>query len=140
MTPRATMSTRVLETIDIITATLSTPGFWSTSLVRFLGVDGHEGAVRELREGVDLGERHVVLHEQPRELREDRREAVQLRPGDAERGDHVLRPEVHVGQDRGEVAAPYVVRVLLGHLLDVDPAHVAEDERGQLADPVVDDA
>ena len=32
MTPRATMSTRVLETIDIITAILSTPGFCSTSL------------------------------------------------------------------------------------------------------------
>jgi hypothetical protein len=26
------MSTRVLETIDIITAILSTPGFWRTSL------------------------------------------------------------------------------------------------------------
>ena len=34
MTPRATMSTRVLETIDIITAILSTPGFSSTSLAR----------------------------------------------------------------------------------------------------------
>src|SRR4051795_11580735 len=34
ITPRATMSTRVLETIDIITAILSTPGFWSTSLAR----------------------------------------------------------------------------------------------------------
>src|SRR5207302_263305 len=33
-TPRATMSTRVLETIDIITAILSTPGLDSTSLVR----------------------------------------------------------------------------------------------------------
>ena len=32
MTPRATMSTRVLETIDIITAILSTPGFCRTSL------------------------------------------------------------------------------------------------------------
>src|SRR6185503_12551645 len=32
ITPRATMSTRVLETIDIITAILSTPGFCSTSL------------------------------------------------------------------------------------------------------------
>ena len=32
ITPRATMSTRVLDTIDIITAILSTPGFCSTSL------------------------------------------------------------------------------------------------------------
>ena len=34
MTPRATMSTRVLETIDIITAILSTPGLLSTSFAR----------------------------------------------------------------------------------------------------------
>jgi hypothetical protein len=32
MTPRATMSTRVLETMDIITAILSTSGLLSTSL------------------------------------------------------------------------------------------------------------
>jgi hypothetical protein len=32
MTPRATMSTRVLETIDIITAIFSTPSFFSTSI------------------------------------------------------------------------------------------------------------
>ena len=34
MTPRATMSTRVLETIDIITAIFSTPSFFSTSIAR----------------------------------------------------------------------------------------------------------
>ena len=34
MTPRATMSTRVLETIDIITAIFSTPSFSRTSLAR----------------------------------------------------------------------------------------------------------
>ena len=34
MTPRATMSTRVLETIDIITAIFSTPSFCSTCLAR----------------------------------------------------------------------------------------------------------
>ncbi len=32
ITPRATMSTRVFDTIDIITAILSTPGLVSTSL------------------------------------------------------------------------------------------------------------
>ena len=32
ITPLATMSTRVLETIDIITAIFSTPSFWRTSL------------------------------------------------------------------------------------------------------------
>ena len=34
ITPRATMSTRVLETIDIITAIFSTPSFFRTSLAR----------------------------------------------------------------------------------------------------------
>ena len=33
-----------------------------------------------------------------------------------------------------------MVGVRLGDLLDVDAAHVREDERGQLADPVPDDA
>ena len=42
ITPRATMSTRVLDTIDIITAILSTPGFDSTSLAspHVLATDG----------------------------------------------------------------------------------------------------
>ena len=42
MTPRATMSTRVLETIVIITAIFSTPGFGRTSLARpqALATDG----------------------------------------------------------------------------------------------------
>ena len=34
ITPRATMSTRVLETIDIITAIFSTPSFFRTSIAR----------------------------------------------------------------------------------------------------------
>ena len=34
ITPRATMSTRVLETIDIITAIFSTPSLRSTSIAR----------------------------------------------------------------------------------------------------------
>jgi hypothetical protein len=33
------MSTRVFDTIDIITAILSTPGFESTSFVRFLAYE-----------------------------------------------------------------------------------------------------
>ena len=87
MTPRATMSTRVLETIDIITAILSTPGFSSTSLasphaLRTLGIaadlavvgrpaavgaDGVEerqraaaGADHEPEVAVELG--HVARH------------------------------------------------------------------------------
>ena len=38
MTPRATMSTRVLETIDIITAILSTPGFVQHELRQAAGL------------------------------------------------------------------------------------------------------
>src|SRR5437763_5809930 len=103
-------------------------------------VHGHERAVLELRQRVDLREGHVVLEEQPGERSEDRREPVQLRPGDAERGDHVLRPEVHPRQDRGEVATANPFRARLGDLLDVDPAHVAEHVGRKLADPVVDHA
>ena len=42
MTPRATMSTRVLETIDIITAIFSTPSFCRTAFARphALATDG----------------------------------------------------------------------------------------------------
>ena len=47
MTPRATMSTRVLETIDIITAILSTPGLDRTSLAS-------PPALRDARVAADL--------------------------------------------------------------------------------------
>jgi hypothetical protein len=95
-------------------------------------------ARNEPDQGVDLGERHVVLHEELCELRQDRRELVELGARDAHGRDRVLGPEVHARQDRGEVAAADVVGVLLGHLLDIDAAHVGEDEGGQLADAVVD--
>ena len=39
-----------------------------------MGVERDEAAVIELPERVDLSERHVVLEEEPRELREDRRD------------------------------------------------------------------
>ena len=176
------MSTRVLETIDIITAILSTPGFWSTSLASpqalvtdrvaadlavvgrlatvgadgveqrqraaagadhqsevavelghvaghaavvlgidllarelerrrlaglagllvadaelvqerllpraglvlhvHVGVEGDKRAVLELAERVDLGQRHVVLQEQPRQPGDDRRQPVERRARD----------------------------------------------------------
>ena len=44
------------------------------------------------------------------------------------------------GRSRREVAARDVVRMLLGDLLDVDPAHVGEQHHRALADPVPDDA
>src|SRR5262249_20245209 len=42
-------------------------------------------------------------------------------------------------EDGGHVRPRDVIGVLLGHLLDVDPAHVAEDEHGQLATAVPGD-
>ena len=47
ITPRATMSTRVLETIDIITAILSTPGFCEHEL-------GQAAGLRDRRVAADL--------------------------------------------------------------------------------------
>ena len=64
----------------------------------------------------------------------------ELRAGDAGRGDHLLRLEVGDRQQVGEVAAADVVGVLLGDLLDVDPAHVAEQHQRPLCGPVPDDA
>ena len=80
----------------------------------------------ELAERVDLGERHVVVDEQPGQPGEDRRQPVERRAGDADRGDHLLGLEVGrtAGCSRSARAAD-VVGVLLGDLLDVDAAHVA---------------
>ena len=105
-----------------------------------VGVERHEAAVLELGERVDLGERHVALAEQPRQPGQDRREAVERAAGHARGGDHLLGLEVGERQQVGEVAAPDVVGVLLGHLLDVDPAHVAEQHQRPLAGAVPDHA
>jgi len=74
------------------------------------------------------------------ELGEDRRQAVQGRAGDPQRGDDLLGLPVRERAQRREVPAGDVVRVLLGHLLDVDPAHVGEEHDRLLADAVPDDA
>ena len=105
-----------------------------------VGVERHERAVLELAERVDLGQRHVVLQEQPREPAEDRRQAVERRAADAERGDQLLGLPVRERTDRGEVRAGDVIGMLLGDLLDVDPAHVGEQHHRALANPVPDDA
>jgi hypothetical protein len=47
---------------------------------------------------------------------------------------------VREGQEVGEVAAADVVGMLLGHLLDVDSAHVAEQHHRLLRGPVPDHA
>jgi hypothetical protein len=105
-----------------------------------VGVERHEAAVLELRERVDLRERHVAVPEQTGEARDDRSEPVELGAGHARVGDHLLRLEVGEGEEVREVAAPDVVGVVLGHLLDVDPAHVAEQDQRPLGSAVPDDA
>ena len=78
--------------------------------------------------------------EEARQPRQDRREPVERGARNPGRGDHLLGLEVREGEQVGEVAAAHVVRVLLGHLLDVDPAHVAEQHQRALAGAVPDDA
>ena len=105
-----------------------------------VGIERHEGAVLQLGERVDLGERHVVVEEQPGEASEYGRGALQRLAGDTGRGDDLLGLEVGERFERREVAAADVVRVLLGDLLDVDPAHVAEQHQGLLGRAIPDNA
>ena len=61
-----------------------------------------------------------------------RRGPVQLGAGHPAAGDDLLGPEVGDRVEVGEVAAADVVGVLLGDLLDVDAAHVAEEHHRAL--------
>ena len=56
------------------------------------------------------------------------------------RGDQLLGHEVGERQQGREVALGDVLRVLLGDLLDVDAAHVAEDHHRQAREAVPGDA
>ena len=104
-------------------------------------VERDEAAVLELAERVDLGQRHVVLGEQPREPGEDRRDRGSARlPVTPVWAITSLARKSGASIEVREVAAPDVVGVLLGDLLDVDAAHVAEEHHRALADPVPDDA
>ena len=93
----------------------------------------HAADILELGERVDLGEHHVVLAEQPREPPDDRHQPGQRLPGQAHRRDHLLGLVVRERSQRGEVRAAHPVRVARGDLLDVDPAHVGEDQDRALA-------
>ena len=103
-------------------------------------VEGDEAAVGQLGQRVDLGQCHVVVAEEAGELGQDRRRPVELGAGDPGRGDRLLGLEVGDRQQVGEMAAADVVGVALGHLLDVDPAHVAEQHQRLLRGAVPDDA
>ncbi len=105
-----------------------------------VGVEGDEAAVGQLGQRVDLGQGHVAVAEEPGEAGEDRRRAVELGAGDTGRGDHLLGLEVGDRHQVGHVAAADVVGVGPGDLLDVDPAHVAEQHQRPLRGAVPDHA
>src|SRR5262249_9386932 len=104
-----------------------------------VAVEHQEAAVAELAEGIDLGERQVVAEEDLDQRRDDRDQAVEIVAGHADGGDRLLRTVGAPRENGREVHARHVLRVLLRHLLDVDAAHVAEDEDRQLPSPVPGD-
>ncbi len=101
-----------------------------------MGVEGDERAVGEPRERVDLGQGHVVVALQARKAGEHRGRAVELGAGHATTRHRLLCLEIGDRMEVGEMTAPDVVGVLLGNLLDVDPAHVAEQHHRPLGTPV----
>jgi hypothetical protein len=105
-----------------------------------VAVEADETAVSEARQRVDLGEGQPVRLENARQCRRDRCEPVEVRAGDADGGDQLLRHEVGERQQRREVALGDVCRVLLGDFLDVDAAHVAEDHHRLPCEAVPGDA
>jgi hypothetical protein len=74
---------------------------------------------------------------EPGESREHRGGPGQLAAGQpARRRDNLLGAEVGNGLEVRQMAAADVVGVLLGDLLDVDAAHVAEEHHRALGSPV----
>ena len=105
-----------------------------------VGVERDEAAVLQLGERVDLGERHVAVAEELGEPGDDGGEALERLAGHAGGGDHLLGLVVGDRLQVRDVTAPDVVGVLLGHLLDVDPAHVGEQDQRLLGGAVPDHA
>ena len=103
-------------------------------------VECHEGAVGELGQRVDLGQRQVAFLEQPCQAGEDGGQARQRAAGHAGGGNRLLGLEIRHGEEVGVVPPADVVGVGLGHLFDVDPAHVGEEHHRLLARPVPDHA
>ena len=95
-------------------------------------VERDEGAVGEAGDGVDLGEGHVVVTLQAGEAGEHAARLAELAAGHAAAGDGLLGLEVGDRVQVREVAAADVVGVILGDLLDVDAAHVAEEHHRAL--------
>ena len=104
-----------------------------------MAVEHQELAVLGLAERVDLGERQVVAQEDLDQRGDDRRQLVQVVAADAGRRDRLLGDVRRERHERREVGARDVLGMLLGDLLDVDAAHVAEDQDRQLAAAVPGD-
>ena len=106
-----------------------------------VGVERYERAVRQRAERVDLGERHVVLDEQPRQARRAiGTSLLQRRAGDARGGDHLLGLEVRTGQDVREVPRPTLSGCSSATCSMSMPADGREDDHRALARAVPDDA
>jgi len=103
-------------------------------------VECDEAAVGELSQRIDLGQRHVVVAHEAGKARENRSGPGERGAGDARVRDDLLGAEVRGVDQVREMAAAHVVRVLLGHLLDVDAAHVGEQHQRALARAVPDNA
>ena len=101
ITPRATMSTRVFETIDIITAILSTPGLLSTEL-------GQPARLRDRRVAADL----AVVGRAPAV----RAHGVEQRQRAAAGADHEAEVAVELGHVAGHAAVVLGVHLLAGEL------------------------
>jgi hypothetical protein len=101
-----------------------------------VAVEHEDAAVLRLADRVDLGERQVVALEDVDEHLHDRRELAEVFAGDAGRGDGLLRLVGLEGQQVRDVRPRDVLGVLLGDLLDVDAAHVGEDDDGALPSTV----
>ena len=104
-----------------------------------VAVEDEEAAVPGLPERIDLGERQIVAEEDLDQRGDDGRQAVQVLAAHPDGGDRLLCLVGREREERGDVDLAHVLGVLLGDLLDVDAAHVAEDEDGELPPPVPGD-
>ena len=104
-----------------------------------VAVEHQETAIFEPGQRIDLGQGEVVHQEDLDQREDDGRELVEVTAGHTRSADGFLRDAGRDRQDRRQVGLGNVVRVLLGHLFDVDAPHVAEDHDGKLAAAVPGD-
>ena len=97
-----------------------------------VAVEHDETTILEAGQGVDLRQGQVVFEKDLQQSVDDRHEPVEVAPRDADRGDRFFRDPLADRQDRREVGAREVLGMGLGDFLDVDAAHVAEEQDRRL--------